>query len=333
MIQKKIFRMFANCIPVKGAKRSVICDLQKQSIYFITTDTYDMLVNCAGKDLEQIKRYYPVRYSESINAIFEMLVENELGFYTDSPEEFPDIDLVWDFPGKISNAILERNSSSVYDLPSVIHELNSLGCQYLELRFYQALSIWQLEEILFAIRQTRIRSVILTIGFSEWMINFDFEIFLIKNQRIQNINVHNVPSGSKNEVDRITFIESKMEDNSSCGIVHCRYFSANLEAFSEAMHFNSCLNRKIAVSADGIIRNCPSMRLGFGNVLETSLGKVVETEDFQRAWSVTKDQIDVCRDCEFRYICTDCRAHLVDRNNMYSKPSKCSYDPYTSTWN
>jgi hypothetical protein len=40
----------------------------------------------------------------------------------------------------------------------------------------------------------------------------------------------------------------------------------------------------------------------------------------------------VCKDCEFRYICTDCRAYLEDPYNEYSKPLKCGYDPYTGEW-
>jgi len=48
--------------------------------------------------------------------------------------------------------------------------------------------------------------------------------------------------------------------------------------------------------------------------------------------SITKDQVAVCRDCEFRYVCTDCRAYTQDADDPYSKPAKCTYDPYTATW-
>lgn len=36
--------------------------------------------------------------------------------------------------------------------------------------------------------------------------------------------------------------------------------------------------------------------------------------------------------CEFRYICIDCRAYLVAPENIYSKPQKCGYDPFTNKW-
>ncbi|MDR2057516.1 MAG: hypothetical protein LBP83_04405, partial [Dysgonamonadaceae bacterium] len=39
-----------------------------------------------------------------------------------------------------------------------------------------------------------------------------------------------------------------------------------------------------------------------------------------------------CKDCEFRYICTDCRAYLQDSNDIYSQPAKCNYNPYIAKW-
>jgi hypothetical protein len=45
-----------------------------------------------------------------------------------------------------------------------------------------------------------------------------------------------------------------------------------------------------------------------------------------------KDQIEVCKDCEFRYICTGCRAYLEDPEDIHSKPLKCGYNPYTCEW-
>jgi radical SAM protein with 4Fe4S-binding SPASM domain len=54
---------------------------------------------------------------------------------------------------------------------------------------------------------------------------------------------------------------------------------------------------------------------------------VVNRTDFTKFWNISKDQISVCQDCEFRYVCQDCRAFTLD-NNLYSKPAKCTYNPY-----
>lgn len=41
-----------------------------------------------------------------------------------------------------------------------------------------------------------------------------------------------------------------------------------------------------------------------------SLIKAIKAKGFKDLWAINKDKILVCQDCEFRYICTDCRAYL-----------------------
>jgi len=38
------------------------------------------------------------------------------------------------------------------------------------------------------------------------------------------------------------------------------------------------------------------------------------------------------KDCEFRYICTDCRVFIQEDTDILSKPLKCKYNPYEATW-
>jgi SPASM domain peptide maturase of grasp-with-spasm system len=102
--------------------------------------------------------------------------------------------------------------------------------------------------------------------------------------------------------------------------------------YSEARLFNGCLNRKISIDATGQIRNCPSMSKSFGFADEQRLAAVLEDADFLAAGRIRKDDIEVCRECEFRYICSDCRAYIEDPTNQLSKPLKCGYDPTTGVW-
>jgi radical SAM protein with 4Fe4S-binding SPASM domain len=72
--------------------------------------------------------------------------------------------------------------------------------------------------------------------------------------------------------------------------------------------------------------------VSYGNVRDVSLHSAVARRDFREMWEINKDQIEVCKDCEFRYICIDCRAYLSRQEDRYSKPAKCGYDPYTARW-
>jgi radical SAM protein with 4Fe4S-binding SPASM domain len=73
------------------------------------------------------------------------------------------------------------------------------------------------------------------------------------------------------------------------------------------------------------------MQTKFGNAKETSLEKVLTDPTFTAPWSADKSQIDTCKVCEFRFICTDCRA-FTENNHPLGKPRKCGYDPYSGNW-
>jgi radical SAM protein with 4Fe4S-binding SPASM domain len=70
----------------------------------------------------------------------------------------------------------------------------------------------------------------------------------------------------------------------------------------------------------------------YGNIATTSLQETLLQQNFKDLWYINKDQIKVCQDCEFRYLCTDCRAFITTPEDKFSKPSKCTYNPYTGEW-
>ncbi|MFS4432339.1 SPASM domain-containing protein [Chryseobacterium sp. S90] len=79
------------------------------------------------------------------------------------------------------------------------------------------------------------------------------------------------------------------------------------------------------------------MSQSFGNITDSSLENALNHPELKKYWNLTKDSIEVCKNCEFRYICTDCRAYTeqTDINNEgldISKPLKCGYNPYTGEW-
>ena len=74
----------------------------------------------------------------------------------------------------------------------------------------------------------------------------------------------------------------------------------------------------------------------YGNIKDTTLEEALNKPGFKKYWTVTKDDIEICKDCEFRHVCTDCRAY-TERTKFkdgidLSKPLKCGYNPYTGRW-
>ena len=132
------------------------------------------------------------------------------------------------------------------------------------------------------------------------------------------------------------FTKTNINSSSHCGKISKDYFVLNQLMYAESQQNNTCLNRKISIDKDGYIRNCPSMPQNFGNIKDTTLSDALNHPDFKKYWNVTKDMIEVCKDCEFRHICTDCRAYTerthFEEDIDLSKPLKCGYNPYTNEW-
>jgi len=108
-------------------------------------------------------------------------------------------------------------------------------------------------------------------------------------------------------------------------------FVLNLESFIEAKNFNLFFNRKIYIDNQGNIKNYANDEINHGNINETSLSKVISLKSIQNLWSLTKDKIEECSNCEFRYICPDNRIPFK-RNNKYIHKTKCNYDSKTNQW-
>nr|WP_092068850.1 radical SAM protein [Dendrosporobacter quercicolus]NSL47249.1 radical SAM protein [Dendrosporobacter quercicolus DSM 1736]SDL82214.1 radical SAM additional 4Fe4S-binding SPASM domain-containing protein [Dendrosporobacter quercicolus] len=108
-------------------------------------------------------------------------------------------------------------------------------------------------------------------------------------------------------------------------------------SFTQAQKYHSCLTGKIAITASGDVIPCIFARSQTcGNILTATLHEVLNGEPLKAIWRTTKDQVEKCQDCEYRYACNDCRplAQSSDRQNRWLACSVgCSYDPYTGQWN
>lgn len=329
---KRILKLYANCVLVKGARRQVICDLQKNVFYFVPIELYEILTLYKDKDIIEIESIYN---RDIVNDFIAYLTNNELAFLCSEPESFPDIEVKWEFPGYISNAIIELDLNSTYDIKNVFSELEKLGCKYLEIRFYSIVSINRIVDIIRLTNESKFRNISLLIKYDPTIELPEIEKMLNEYQRVGQIIIYSVPLtyNLSYSDSRIMLCNDVIENNKCCGQVSMSYFTANVEMYMESKLFNSCLNRKVSITVDGDIKNCPSTNGIFGNVKDINLESVITTmAGFKKLWLINKDQIQVCKDCEFRYICTDCRAFVDEPHNNYSRPLKCGYDPYIGVW-
>lgn len=331
------FILYASCIPVGGAKRGCLCDIQRGNIKIIPSLLVEILTNCKTCSIAALKTKYKNEYDEGIDNYFSLLVKEDWGFFTPEPEKFPDISMTWETPLKITNAIVDLGFNNAGSFNSILDQLALLGCESIQVRVYEAIDVYGLFSSLGTIKTSRIKSLELILKYQN-NFNDDFFLEMVKvHRRIRSVFIHSSPfkrkvAGIEKMLVSIDYGTEGITGRECCGIIHERFFALNINLFTESINYNSCLNRKISVDVNGNIKNCPSMQKSYGNIKDVSLQEALDKQGFKDVWNIKKDNIKICRDCEFRHICTDCRAYIEKPGDIYSKPLKCGYDPYTNKW-
>lgn len=337
-MNERYFRLFTNCAIVKGAKRSIIYDLQRYHVDFITNNMYEILTEYKDLSIGEIKLMYGKANEPVIDSYFDFLLNKEYIFLCERHELalFPDVDLTWDIPSKVENALIDVNSNSVHDFGTIFEQLEKLGCTALQIRYFFPETVERIEAMLNHLKGSSIESLALCTAYHDAWTSERLHHLADTSEHIGKLILHSAPPAKtidfEHEYLSILLVEKEIDSNAHCGIISPEYFSVNLQTYIESQHHNTCLNSKISIDIDGQIKNCPSLKESYGNIKNTSLQEALNTKGFKDLWTVNKDQIETCKDCEFRHICVDCRAFLEDPKNRNSKPLKCGYDPYTNEW-
>lgn len=344
------FILYANCRIVKGAKRSMLVDYVRNIAYYISNDYANFIQEIDHKTLSEIKSQLDDEQSiRNFEHFLELMQTHNLAFVTSTPNCFPYISKeLNDENVLIKNTIIEIdeetfNSSSFSILCS---ELSVLKCKDIQIRLLSALNIDFLNNIFKNMGNTEA-------AYIELHATYDKRDDLIVGLRrlieqcavLSNVYLYGAEQVGKEEVvnkiegyfpmalGNIYYLDYPFDSGCCCGQICLENLDfTGPETNNLLMQKNGCLYKKISIDTEGNIHNCPSMKQTYGNVKNTRLVDVLRNKDFIKWWNISKDTIKVCCDCEFRYNCTDCRAFLLDPADPYSKPFKCSYNPYTCEW-
>lgn len=313
MKKLELIYFYSNVFFVEGVNKCLIIDTFNEDTYSVPNDNR---IIC-----RKLKNIYVCV------ELKKMLISKNLAYTQFDPNLDVEIDLKYEYPAEISNSILELDTKSNLELfKKSIRQLIELGCFNIELRIWD-IDEEKLYEILKIVEKSDLYNI--TIHLSNFTFTYEIDVQLKKLKKLTHAYLYSC----KNAVafDKFTLIKNKF-DNKFCGFISVNNFTTNLISFKENQKFNSCLNKKISIDTEGNIKLCPSIDFSYGNIKNVDLKQVLIDQKLKKYWNSGKDKIKVCQDCEFRYICTDCRAYIEDPKDIYSKPLKCGYDPYTGEW-
>ena len=348
MNQKNMyFIQSSDCRAVKGYSRSIIIDYSRNEIYFISNEYYSLLEKLNRQILDEVEKLIDLDSRDDFNDFLLFLLDNEIGFLADSLLNFPVISLEYDDPSVIENSILEVdiNTFDEKKIVKIVNSLKELGCRELQIRlisdidfdfldiFFELLRGGNFDYIELHVSKNKLFEVKSIFNLIDKVPQLSFvyvygcENFEIVEYFKETIGFHPILLG------KVFLLDYVFDNGNCCGNITKENLDfSNITNFNFLKKNNGCLSKKITFDKFGNIKNCPSMKKTFGNILDVKFDKVINNEMFKELWNITKDEISVCKNCEFRYNCTDCRSFLIDYNDIYSKPLKCGYNPITCEW-
>jgi SPASM domain peptide maturase of grasp-with-spasm system len=333
--------VYPNNVLVRGYNRCGIVNLNQGVFHAIPIEIYNLLNDdLKTNSFESIFSKFKKSDQNLVRDFIYHLCDNKILFFSEDKINFRNDKFKSYFPFLITNIILEFNTTTT-NFKSILSQIEKLNCKNVEIRFYESIDIALVFEITSYIGSlnSTVNSLDLIISnFNEKLNEAEIIELINKNPRITNFIIFNQEANKSIVLNtKQTFLKTIGELKSyNCGIISVNKFVINTNLFTESQNHNTCLNRKISVDKDGNIKNCPSMPQSFGNIKDTTLEEALNHPDFKKYWNVNKDMIASCKDCEFRHICTDCRAYTerthFEEDIDLSKPLKCGYNPYTNVW-
>jgi SPASM domain peptide maturase of grasp-with-spasm system len=322
-----------------GYKRAVIYDLQRKSYEFIPNYMVDFIANCEGKTKEEICKSYSNSEVDIITEYINFMEIKEFCFWVDHSfiNNFQIGNYsIWDYPAAITNAIIDI--SDKYCLISTLKQLDKLGCKHVQLRSYQMVCFDYLNNVLLTIETSQYLSIEIIAKHNSNIKEKEIILFIKKYKRIKAIILHssinckivNVTTGSINSI--LAYTSQQIKSPKDCHNNSNLYFRTSVPVYTEAQQYHLYYNRKVSIDSNGNIKNCNSHDKFFGNVNIDKIEDVISLPDFQKLWFVAKDKTEVCRDCEFRYMCTDSRMPKQRKNGDWYHEEECNYNPYIAKW-
>lgn len=223
MNENTTFILFPNCIVQKGFSNSLIADLQFSKTLAIPNELANFfLFEENRKPLSKLKQELPSEDFEGLISFFNYLQDKGVGFFTEIPDSFPSFNMEWDYPGKISNCIIEVNSKSHFTILPLIEKLENLGCQAIQLWIEQNITLAQLKSFAEALNSKGITNLEVVVPYALYEQEHENFMSWLKGEPIfrtikiinsPNHHIEEVFSGGNAYYGVLEFISSQLQEN------------------------------------------------------------------------------------------------------------------------
>lgn len=328
------FHLFACCTLVKGYNRSCIYDLQRDDFEYIPNSLYDILKESKNVSFDTLLSAFDQKEDkETLLDYFKFLCDKEFIFFSNLDSSFfPKYEIEFSKPYHVSTMVVDIDVFELAYINKLLDTIFKVKVECLVLRFIAT----TYENIIKVLKEfndmpTRIIQVLIDK-------NTSIERELVEGVFKTNDRVSLIISSSDEEeyidqFDRGIFFSTKSDIiNEKKGITDIADFTPNLDLYMESNFYNTFYNRRVYIDRNGNILRYEGDTMTFGNSIDVELSMILQLPDFKKYWNIKKDDIQKCKDCEYRYMCVDNRLPIKTNNDIWGFDEECNYDPYQSEW-
>ncbi|WP_291151226.1 grasp-with-spasm system SPASM domain peptide maturase [Flavobacterium sp. UBA7680] len=329
------FKLFQCCIPVKGIKNGIIVDFQRKIIHKVPNQIIDIIEEYSQKNIYDLFADYNAS-KKILKSYIRYFLDNELIILSNEISAYPAISNDFFNPVILDNICIEIEKESIYLDNFLRLEVNKLGLNSIKIILINN-DIESLIKVLDILEDSKIKAIALYLEYNEEIL-LQLELIIKDNPRILDVVFYNFNDQIENynSSEKLSFEKSPIEEVLyGKTIENLNSFVLDIDLYNEALKYNLMFNKTLFIDSLGNIKKYKEDLNIYGNIQKDEINEIMLEQDFNLFWRVSKDQIDVCKDCEFRYICPDNRIpYKVDSEELsYKFKTTCNYDPYQGKWN
>ena len=328
------YHLFSTCILVNGCNRSCIYDLQRGDFDYIPNSLFEILNNTKNITFEKLLNSYDNQEDkENLAEYFNFLYENEYIFFSKLDNSlFPALPIKFNRPYRISTLVIDIDNTDLESLQIIKENIINSKVECLVIR----------------IINSDYENILSTLSTFDGIPTRIIQLFISKNVAIDNSQIDNIleVNNRTSLIIKSTDDEEYQKDflkghfistnrdiiNNRIGIKDVSDFAINMDLYIESKLHNSFYNKRTYINSNGDIFRHEYDEKCFGNIADVEIRDILNNEEFKEYWNIKKDEIEVCQNCEYRYMCTDNRLPIKKTNNLWGFDKECNYNPYTSTW-
>lgn len=329
----KYLKFYAHCIPVSGSNKGCVYDLQRGDLYNFPNSFIELLLSYRDKPLSLMMSEN--KFQEAVlKKYLSFLEESELIFYTEKPEKFPNLELDYLRPFHIDNLFIEINDIKENKWDFLKTKVESTGVLnvvfiYNDINYSQD-GIKIIEEIIEIYRYSRIQYISFVLNYGTEIVKKAKEIHK-REPKVYETIFFNAKYNRKTK-NGVYYYKGNQSAVFNRRIKAVDDFFVNKDIYLLGKQFNPYYFRSAYINNEGFLKNSMFNGQDYGNVFKEDILELIKNEEFTKLWYINKDQIEICADCQYRYICNDNRIPISVENSKYEHETECAYNPYNNEW-